>query len=64
MSIFYGERLSRVQKIATARAGVGVANELYRTGGFSWLTCGPIWPAVLALILEGMKHLNRLRRSL
>nr|WP_260525200.1 EamA family transporter RarD [Pseudomonas sp. MWU16-30323] len=36
--IVYGERLSHLQKIAAALAAVGVANELYRTGGFSWTT--------------------------
>ena len=36
--IVYGEHLSHLQKIATALAVVGVANELYRTGGFSWTT--------------------------
>lgn len=33
--IVYGEHLSHLQKIATALAVLGVANELYRTGGFS-----------------------------
>ena len=36
--IVYGEHLSHLQKIATALAVVGVVNELYRTGGFSWTT--------------------------
>ncbi|KAA0948355.1 MULTISPECIES: EamA family transporter RarD [unclassified Pseudomonas] len=36
--IVYGERLSYLQKVAAALAAVGVANELYRTGGFSWTT--------------------------
>ncbi|MFC6338610.1 EamA family transporter RarD [Pseudomonas sp. CCM 7891] len=36
--IVYGERLSYLQKIAAALSAVGVANELYRTGGFSWTT--------------------------
>lgn len=36
--IVYGEHLSHLQKIATALAVIGVANELYRTGGFSWTT--------------------------
>ena len=36
--IVYGEHLSHLQKMATALAVVGVANELYRTGGFSWTT--------------------------
>ena len=36
--IVYGEHLAHLQKIATALAVVGVANELYRTGGFSWTT--------------------------
>ncbi|MGO3531055.1 EamA family transporter RarD [Pseudomonas helleri] len=36
--IVYGEHLSHLQKIATALAVIGVTNELYRTGGFSWTT--------------------------
>ena len=36
--IVYGEHLYHLQKIATALAVIGVANELYRTGGFSWTT--------------------------
>ncbi|AYG06947.1 EamA family transporter RarD [Pseudomonas fluorescens] len=36
--IVYGERLSHLQKIAAVLAAVGVGNELYRTGGFSWTT--------------------------
>lgn len=36
--IVYGEHLSHLQKIAAALAAFGVANELYRTGGFSWTT--------------------------
>lgn len=36
--IVYGERLSHLQKIAAVLAAVGVGNELYLTGGFSWTT--------------------------
>ncbi|WP_434674102.1 EamA family transporter RarD [Pseudomonas sp. R1-15] len=36
--IVYGERLSRLQKIAVFFATLGVLNELYRVGGFSWAT--------------------------
>ena len=36
--IVYGERLSHLQKIAAVLAAVGVGNELYLTGGFSWST--------------------------
>ena len=36
--LVYGERLSRLQKIAAALATLGVANEVYRVGGFSWTT--------------------------
>ena len=34
----YGEHLSHLQKIAAALATFGVANEVYRVGGFSWTT--------------------------
>ncbi|MBC3366436.1 EamA family transporter RarD [Pseudomonas sp. SWRI154] len=36
--IVYGERLSRFQKIAVFFATLGVLNELYQVGGFSWAT--------------------------
>ena len=36
--IVYGERLSYLQKIAVFFATVGVFNELYQVGGFSWAT--------------------------
>lgn len=36
--LVYGERLSHLQKIAAALAALGVANEVYRVGGFSWTT--------------------------
>ncbi|MGC5703272.1 EamA family transporter RarD [Pseudomonas sp. NFXW11] len=36
--IVYGERLSRLQKTATALACLGVCNELYQVGSFSWAT--------------------------
>ncbi|MGJ7514508.1 EamA family transporter RarD [Pseudomonas baetica] len=36
--IAYGERLSYLQKIAVFFASLGVANELYQVGGFSWAT--------------------------
>lgn len=36
--IVYGERMSYLQKVAAVFAAIGVANELYRTGGFSWTT--------------------------
>jgi chloramphenicol-sensitive protein RarD len=36
--IAYGEHLSRLQKIAAFFALIGVANELYRVGSFSWET--------------------------
>ncbi|MEX5683564.1 MULTISPECIES: EamA family transporter RarD [Pseudomonas] len=36
--IVYGERMSHLQKIAAVFAAIGVINELYRTGGFSWTT--------------------------
>jgi chloramphenicol-sensitive protein RarD len=36
--LVYGERLSRLQKIAVFFAGAGVLNELYQVGGFSWAT--------------------------
>ncbi|CAI8791057.1 Chloramphenicol-sensitive protein RarD [Pseudomonas sp. IT-P12] len=34
----YGERLSYLQKIAVFFASLGVVNELYQVGGFSWAT--------------------------
>jgi len=34
----YGERLSYLQKVAVVFACLGVINELYRVGGFSWAT--------------------------
>lgn len=34
----FGEHLSHLQKIAAALAAIGVANEVYRVGGFSWTT--------------------------
>lgn len=36
--IAYGERLSYLQKIAVFFACLGVINELYQVGGFSWAT--------------------------
>jgi chloramphenicol-sensitive protein RarD len=36
--IAYGERLSYLQKIAVFFASLGVVNELYQVGGFSWAT--------------------------
>lgn len=36
--IIYGEHLSHLQKLAAILAAIGVGNELYRTGGFSWTT--------------------------
>lgn len=36
--VVYGEHLSYLQKIAAALATFGVANEVYRVGGFSWTT--------------------------
>lgn len=36
--VVYGEHLSYLQKIAAALATLGVANEVYRVGGFSWTT--------------------------
>ncbi|TNB98722.1 EamA family transporter RarD [Pseudomonas jessenii] len=36
--IVYGDSLSYLQKIAVFFAVLGVANELYRVGGFSWAT--------------------------
>ncbi|WP_413791622.1 MULTISPECIES: EamA family transporter RarD [unclassified Pseudomonas] len=36
--IVYGERLSYLQKVAVFFATLGVFNELYRVGGFSWAT--------------------------
>ncbi|MEX3776226.1 EamA family transporter RarD [Pseudomonas sp. MYb118] len=36
--IAYGERLSYLQKVAVFFASLGVANELYQVGGFSWAT--------------------------
>ncbi|KAA0967927.1 EamA family transporter RarD [Pseudomonas sp. ANT_H12B] len=34
----YGERLSYLQKVAVFFASLGVLNELYQVGGFSWAT--------------------------
>ena len=36
--IAYGERLSYLQKVAVFFASLGVVNELYQVGGFSWAT--------------------------
>ena len=36
--VVYGEQLSHLQKIAAVLATLGVANEVYRVGGFSWTT--------------------------
>lgn len=36
--LVYGERLSRLQQIAVVLAALGVLNELYQAGGFSWAT--------------------------
>lgn len=36
--LVYGDQLSRLQKIAVFFAGIGVLNELYQVGGFSWAT--------------------------
>lgn len=36
--IVYGERLSYLQKMAVFFASLGVLNELYQVGGFSWAT--------------------------
>ncbi|MFC6299508.1 EamA family transporter RarD [Pseudomonas sp. CCM 7893] len=36
--LVYGEQLSRLQLIAVVLAAIGVLNELYQVGGFSWAT--------------------------
>ena len=36
--LVYGERLSRLQKVAVACAALGVGNELYQNGSFAWET--------------------------
>nr|WP_268969245.1 EamA family transporter RarD [Pseudomonas proteolytica] len=36
--LVYGEKLSRLQLIAVVLAAIGVLNELYQVGGFSWAT--------------------------
>jgi chloramphenicol-sensitive protein RarD len=36
--LVYGEQLSRLQWIAVVFAAIGVLNELYQVGGFSWAT--------------------------
>jgi chloramphenicol-sensitive protein RarD len=36
--LVYGEQLSRLQWIAVVFAAIGVLNELYQMGGFSWAT--------------------------
>lgn len=36
--LVWGEQLSYLQKIAVFFAGLGVVNELYQAGGFSWAT--------------------------
>ncbi|MNJ36535.1 hypothetical protein D3C77_313260 [compost metagenome] len=36
--VVYGERLSRLQKLAVACAATGVAHELYQHGSFAWET--------------------------
>jgi len=36
--LVYGEQLSRLQWIAVVVAAIGVLNELYQVGGFSWAT--------------------------
>eukprot|EP01030_Chromulinospumella_sphaerica_P004658 gene4658-4560_t len=36
--LVYGEKLSRLQLIAVVFAAIGVLNELYQVGGFSWAT--------------------------
>ncbi|MDD1134872.1 EamA family transporter RarD [Pseudomonas shahriarae] len=36
--LVYGEKLSRLQLIALVFAAIGVLNELYQVGGFSWAT--------------------------
>ncbi len=53
--VFYAERLSRVQTIAVLVAAVGVANELWRLGSFSWAT---------ALVMFGYPPYFMLRRRL
>ncbi len=36
--LVYGEKLSRLQLIAVVLAAIGVLNELFQVGGFSWAT--------------------------
>jgi chloramphenicol-sensitive protein RarD len=36
--LVYGERLSRLQKVAVACAALGVGHELYQNGSFAWET--------------------------
>lgn len=36
--LVYGEKLSRLQLIAVVLAAIGVLNEVYQVGGFSWAT--------------------------
>ncbi|MCK9801353.1 EamA family transporter RarD [Pseudomonas sp. MAFF 302030] len=61
--IAYGERLSRLQKIATLFAGVGVFNELYQMGGVSWPTLLVVLGYPLYFVLRkrlGTDHLGGL----
>ena len=53
--VFYGERLSRFQRVAVLLAVIGVSHELWRVGAFSWAT---------ALVMFGYPPYFMLRRRL
>lgn len=54
--IAYGESLSYLQKVAVFLACLGVLNELYQVGGFSWATLLVVVGYPLYFVLR--KHLN------
>lgn len=61
--LVYGERLSRLQQIAVFFAAVGVLNELYQVGGFSWATLVVIIGYPIYFVLRkrlGTDHLGGL----
>lgn len=61
--LVYGERLSRLQKVAVFFASLGVLNELYRVSGFSWPTLLVVVGYPLYFILRkrlGTDHLGGL----
>lgn len=56
----YGEQLSRLKLIAASTAAIGVINELYHVGGFSWATLTVSFGITLYFIIRNKLRFNTL----